>query len=197
MIRSEKRQRIGQYVAERLTRECASGWGTAFRIAKGTGLSPSTITKIKDGDRSVGTDVVEALRSYWGLSHAELEAAAFGKQLARAVAEEEVKHPNLHATIDWLRGQMFPDAYLDEYEREARTRGPDRAKQEWFHDISARYYEWKDRKEEQAKARSRARGHRSAARESVVRSGVLEREDGRRRGETQQTRGVSGGGKKR
>ena len=195
MVRSERRYRIGQYVAERLARECEAVRGTAIRISRDTGISPSTITKIKDGDRTVGDEVVDAMMRYWGLSYPELESAAFSEQLSRPVAEEEVKHPNLRATIDWLRGQMFPDTYLDEYEREARTRGPDRGKQEWFHDISARYYEWKNRKEEQAKARLRARGHRSAAaRENAVRSGVVERDDGRKR-EPQQARGV--GGKRR
>jgi hypothetical protein len=197
MVRSERRHRIGQYVAERLTRECEAVRGTAIRISRETRISPSTITKIKDGDRTVGDDVVDAMMRYWGLSYTELEAAAFDEQPGRSRAHTEVKLPNLRATIDWLRGEMFPDAYLDEYEREARTRGPDRGKQEWFHDISARYFEWKNRKEEQAKARLRARNHRSAAaRENVVRSGVVERDDGRKRGETLQTRSVTGGRKK-
>jgi hypothetical protein len=148
---TEHRRAIFDYVQRRLERDCKMR-GEATRIVKATGFSPSTITKVKDGERNAGDDFIHAIREYWGFSYDELERVALGVDSEGQIqpsagvggTENGEVHPNLRETLDWLRSQnyLYPAEFLDEYERQARRQPHDPPRPIIMADLQARYWHW-------------------------------------------------------
>jgi hypothetical protein len=141
---------IGEYVRERLKKECDGTWGREGELAKRIGFSSAQISNVKDGRRGVGRGLVMALAMHWGLNYEQLERIAFEdwerSRLSREQAAVPIHqtHPNLAATVEYCKGS-FPDAYLAEYLRYARHLLRDRPKEVWMQDIQVQYYDWKQR----------------------------------------------------
>jgi plasmid maintenance system antidote protein VapI len=75
MRRSEARQLVGAYVADRLGREC-SAHGARAEIARAIKFSRGHISAVINGASGVGEDFADRIASYWGMTYDELEATA-------------------------------------------------------------------------------------------------------------------------
>jgi len=163
--RIERRKIVGEYVRERLAKECETTWGRAFEISKRVGFSAAHISNIKDGHRNVGGTFAMAMAEYWGMTYSQLEhlalerlALAYKHQREPAPPPPPDPQPSLSAILTSYRnGKLYPKRFLDSYEEQARQVPLDRPTEVWLADMSAKFWEWKNREkleEESSRASS-------------------------------------------
>jgi len=168
----ERKRIVGEYVRDRLIRECEGAWGKAFEISKKIGFSPAHVSNVKDGHRNVGNSFAMAMAEYWGMTYSKLEQVALTESHTpvprpqpKAQVEPADDHPSLTATLAYCQGDLYPATFLQQYERKARKLPHDRPRDVWLADIEVQYWEW--RRQEKAKEDS---GMTSAAERSGVRA---------------------------
>jgi len=159
----ERKRIVGDYVRERLVAECRQKWGQALVIAKRTGFSAAHVSNVKDGHRNVGDSFAMAMADYWGMTYSDLERLALerlAERLARygvapAAAQGDESQaaadrlPQLTAVLAECTEDLYPRAFLAEYERRARTVERDRPKNVWLGDLEAKYWEWREERQKQ------------------------------------------------
>lgn len=109
--RIDPRIAMTAYVRARLLREAEEhGRGYQAVVARTTKVSTSHIANILTRDLGVGVEVADKLARYWGMTLAELTAAADTWARQHATTTAPVRPPNLTEALAFLRSRgTVPD----------------------------------------------------------------------------------------
>jgi transcriptional regulator with XRE-family HTH domain len=123
MRKSEARKTVAAYVADRLSRECATR-GRGAELARLTGFSRGHVSAVLSGASGVGEDFADAIARAWGMTNEELETTA-----AEWAAGENLPPPPATSPVRKLRDRpewatavqaakivfgSVPDAYFEQ-----------------------------------------------------------------------------------
>lgn len=110
MTGDERRQRVREYVRDRLRREIdGKPRGYQSKVAKRVGVTTAHMSNLVSANptRQAGESVCRKAAEYWGISYAELEELACGpSEPPAALATVHAFEPNLDTVRKMLREEL-------------------------------------------------------------------------------------------